>query len=216
MVTIIACVRTGTAYPFEYVIKLRNMVQLHMHRPFELVCMTDQPERCDGVTFIDIAEIALPGWWAKLILFAPEWRALHKIVYFDLDTLIINDITPLADVPGEFAILESPVRQAGIASYPCKYNSSVMVIGAGMASFVWTRFDRQRDQLMARHERYGDQKVIEELYPSALFLAPLLPKNFFINYRYLTMHRPQASVVNFGGSHKPANCQIPWVQQQWA
>ena len=37
-----------------------------------------------------------------------------------------------------------------------------------------------------------------------------MPKGFFLNYRYLTSHKPaEASVVNFGGTHKPDNCPIP-------
>jgi hypothetical protein len=207
---IIACVRTGTAYGFEYVTKLRNMIWRHMRKPYTIVCLTDQPDRCEGVTFIDVAEINLPGWWSKLLLFAPDWRGTSKVIYFDLDTVIIGDISPLAGVPGEFAILKSPVPVA----YPCKYNSSVMVIGGGMAGFVWSSFDRRRDALMTTHAHYGDQAAIEELYPDAQLLNSLLP-DFFCNYRHLTMHQPIASVINFGGTNKPANCPIPWVQEAW-
>jgi hypothetical protein len=213
--TIVACVRTGTAFEFGYVVKMRNMVARHMHRPYTMFCLTDQPERCDGVTFLDVEEIGLKGWWAKVILFAPEWRGLHKVVYCDLDSVIINDITPLADAPGEFSIMESPVRRAGI-DYPCKYNSSVMVIGGGQCSFVWSHFDARRDWMMERCGRYGDQRAIELLYPEALFLEPLMPRDFFCNYRHLTMHPPKHSaVINFGGSHKPHTCPIPWVQEAW-
>lgn len=213
--TIVACVRTGTAFDFGYVVKMRNMVARHMHRPYELVCLTDQADRCNGVTFLDVEEIGLKGWWAKLILFAPEWRSFHKVVYFDLDTVIVNDVAPLVDAPGEFSILESPVRRAGI-EYPCKYNSSVMVIGGGQCAFVWNDFDTRRDWMMEQSGRYGDQKAIELLYPEALLLQPLMPMEFFCNYRDLTMHPPKhASVINFGGTHKPHTCQIPWVQEAW-
>jgi hypothetical protein len=213
---IIACVRTGTAYTFEYVVKLRNMVARNINRPYTMVCLTDQPERCEGVAFIDVASIGLTGWWAKMILFAPEWRSDMKVVFFDLDTVIIDSIDALALVPGEFAICESFVRLAGVTSYPCKFNSSVMVIGGGMAAFVWSNFERRRELLLSKHARHGDQACIEELYPSAPFLQAMLPKDFLCNYRNLTNTRPKSAVVNFGGSHKPHNCPIPWVQEAWA
>lgn len=213
---VIACVRAGQLYSFDYVTKLRNMVGRHMTRPYELVCLTDQPDRASGVTFIDTSEIGLDGWWQKMILFEPQWRGRSKIVYLDLDTVIIGDLAPLADVPGEFAILESPVRRLmKIESYPCAYNSSVMVIGGGQCGFVWTAFDRDSNRFTRVHARYGDQKAIEELYPSAPFLQDMLP-DFFCNYRHITNRPPRAAVVNFGGSNKPHNCDIDWVVRQWA
>ena len=213
---IVACVRTGKVYSFDYVTRLRNMVRRHLTLPYTFVCLTDQPDRCDEVIFVDIKELRLLGWWGKMALFEPLWRERSQIIFFDLDTVIIGDIAPLASVPHEFAILESPVRLAGNLKYPCKYNSSVMTIGAGQCAFIWERFHRQRSQIMLEHDRYGDQRAIQDLYPQAPYLQKLMPKGFFCNYRDLTNHKPKASVINFGGSHKPHNCEIPWVAQEWA
>ena len=213
---IVACVRTGTVYPFGYVTKLRNMVARHLKIPHTLVCLTDQPERCDGVAFIDVSAIGLTGWWAKMLLFEPKWRYNSKVIYIDLDSVVIDNIGALAVIPGEFSICENFTRLLTNPDYPCKYNSSVMVIGAGMGNFIWSAFDRKRSTLMATHARHGDQKCIEELYPSAQFLQRMLPEDFFCNYRQLTNHPPKkASIINFGGNHKPANCPIPWVQEAW-
>ena len=214
---IVACVRTGTKFGFEYVTKLRNMVARHLRVPYSFACLTDMPERAEGIVFVDVSAIGLVGWWAKMLLFEPAWRGRSQIIYIDLDTVIVGNLAPLQDVPHEFAILESPVRRAGIPSYPCKYNSSVMVIAGGRCAHIWERFDKHRSALMLAHDRYGDQAAIEELYPDAGILNSLMRKGFFLNYRELTMIPPtDASVVNFGGPNKPANCPIPWVQQAWA
>ena len=213
---IIGCVFTDNKYPFQYVTTLRNMISRHVTVPYTLFCLTNNPERCSGVTFVDVTAAGLPGWWTKMLLFEPQWRGQSKVVYLDLDTLVIGDLAPLAGVAGEFAILESPVRLAGIANYPCKYNSSVMVIGGGRCEFLWQKFQRNAEQLMFKHARFGDQAAIEELYPAAPFLQTILP-GFFCNYRDLTAHQPkQAAVVNFGGRHKPHNCPIDWVRRAWA
>jgi len=215
--TIIACVRTGERYGMEYVTKLRNMVSRCFPQKHRMVCLTDQPDRCSDVDFVDVTALDLKGWWAKMALFAPEWRGQEKVIYLDLDTVLINEITPLAGVPGEFSICENFTRLHGRTSYPCKYNSSVMVIGGGKCSFVWDRFDRDRHRLLSKHERYGDQAAIEELYPDAPFLQRFVPEGFFVNYRLLTMIKPRlpAAVINFGGSNKPENCSIPWVRESW-
>ena len=212
---IIACVRTGIKFPFTYLERLRNMIGRHMSATYTMVCLTDQPERCEGVIFVDVKAIGLPGWWAKLVLFEPTWRGSSQIIYIDLDTVILGDLAPLQDVPHEFAILESPVRATGNKNYPCRFNSSVMTIAGGRCAFVWDKFEKRRSALMLQHDRYGDQAAIEELYPDAAILNKLMPKGFFLNYRYLTDHKPDAAMINFGGTHKPASCPIAWVQAEW-
>jgi hypothetical protein len=161
---IVACVRTGTRYDFGYVTQLRNVVAQHLKRPCTVVCLTDQPERCTGVAFVDITAIGLQGPWGKMALFEPMWRDRSKVIFLELDTVIVGDIAPLADVPGEFAIGEG-------------FDTGVMVIGGGMGNFVWNGFERRRELLMMTHS--GPSACIAELYPSAPFLQRLLPKPFF-------------------------------------
>jgi hypothetical protein len=217
MQLIVACVRTGDKYSMDYVLKLRNMVARNLLRaPYEFICLTDRPDRCDATSFIDITALELPGWWGKMALFEPAWRKGRKVLYLDLDTVVCGNLEPLTAPNGELAILQSPVRLAGNFNYPCAYNSSVMVIGSGMASFVWTAFEKRAALLMAKHDRYGDQAAIEELCQHAPHLQRLMPEGFFLNYRDLTMHKPKAAaVVNFAGTHKPHNCDIPWIVEAW-
>jgi hypothetical protein len=174
---IIACVNTGTKYVFDHVINLRNAVARHLKIPYTMVCLTDQRQRCSGVAFVDIAALELHGWWGKMALFEPMWRDNSKVVYLDLDSKIVGDISPLAAVPGEFSILAAP-------NYPInthRFDSSAMVIGGGQCGFVWERFDRWHVELMTQYRGSGDKAVIQELYPSAQILQAILPKDFFGN-----------------------------------
>lgn len=172
---IIACVRTGEAHEFELVMKMRDSLAQHFKRPYRMVCLTDQRQRCPGVSFVDITALELHGWWGNMALFEPLWRDRAKVIYLDLNVRIMGDITPLADIAGEFAILESTAR----AINAFKYDSRVLMIGPGMCGFVWDKFDRWKVQLMVQHRGSGDRAVIEELYPSALLLQRLVPKGFF-------------------------------------
>jgi hypothetical protein len=174
---IIACVRTGTGHEFGRVTDLRNAVAQHMPRAYTMVCLTDQPERCTGVAFVDISAMGLHDCWSKMALFEPAWRGTSKVIYFGFDMVIAGDISPLADVPGEFAILRNNEKRS-----PCRYDSSVMVIGGSMGGFVWHAFDRVRDLLQTRHARRGDQACIEELYPDAQILHRVVPKDFFVTH----------------------------------
>ena len=170
---VIACTRAGEHIPFDCVTTLRNAVARHLvARPYTMVCLTDQPERCTGVAFVDITAMNLTGWWATMALFEPQWRAGRKVVYLGSGAAVIGDIAPLADVSGEFAILHSPTP-------PCRFDPTVMVFGSLMGNFIWNGFARRRDVLMMVHRRYGPAACIEDLYPSAPLLQRRLPPDFF-------------------------------------
>ncbi len=213
---IVACVRTGTRYPIDYVERLRNMVSRYLLQPYRFVCLTDRPqETCRDVEFVDVSNLDLPRWWAKMALFRRAWRGNARVVFLDLDTVIIGPLSPLAEVRADFAICENFTRASGNLNWPCRYGSCVMVIGAGWHEALWNVFNQRRD-LMTTFARFGDQKAIEELYPCASLLQPMLGPDYFMGYRQITERRPRhTSVVNFGGNSKPHNCHIKWVEEAW-
>jgi hypothetical protein len=206
----VACVRVGTKYGPEYVDRLESMAARHLasHR---FVCLTDQPDT-PGET-IDVSACGLDGWWAKMCLF--DRRLIPgRVLFFDLDTVILNDLTPLAEWGGAFGICESFTRRAGNLNWPCRYGSCVMSIGPGFGQDIWERFDRDRDAIMRRCTR-GDQQAIEALHPTATLLQDELPEGFFMGYRDLTDTKPDASVIVFGGRRKPGNSPYQWVTDAW-
>jgi hypothetical protein len=142
------------------VIDLRDMVEEHLQREYQMICLTDQPERCMDVGFVDISAMGLGSSWGRMALFEPLWREGSKVICFDLATIIVGDITPLADVPGEFA----------------QYRS-VMVIGQMMGDFIWKAFEQRRDELV--QEFGSDQECIRALYHDAPSLQRFVPKKFF-------------------------------------
>ena len=150
---IVACVGCGD---IERLRRWRDGVGRHLDQRPRLICLTNHPEECEGVVCIDISEIRLPGPWATMLLFEPQWRGRAKIIFLDIDIEPIGDLGPLARVPGEFAICEGEGR---------RYDDRVMVIGPGMAGFVWTAFDTRRDEMMARHR--NPAAAIEAIYPGA-------------------------------------------------
>ena len=154
---IVATVYTGG--DFERVRRWRDGVWGHLKKPPSLICLTDQPGWCEGVVFIDITEAGLKGPWLQMMTFEPQWRGGAKIIFLDLDIRIVGDLAPLARVPGEFAIC---------AGEGGRYDARVMVIGGGMAGFVWTRFDTSRDLMMRR--QLTPAAAIEEIYPGAQVL----------------------------------------------
>lgn len=209
MLTVV-CVRTGTKYGVDYVWRLRNMVARHLPIPHEFICFTDQPERPAGMRFFHTDR---PGWWAKMLVFC--WPTWSRRLYFDLDTVIVGDLTPLAEWDGEFGICENFTKLAGHNSWDCNYGSCVMSLAPGWGMDVWNAFNADDKAIMESCPR-GDQQAIERLAPGATYLQDVTPPGYFLGYRDLTDSKPEGcSVVVFAGSRKPDNCPHQWIKDEW-
>ena len=213
---IVACVRSGERYSIAYVDRLAKMVKKYLPLDYKFVCLTDQPERCEGVDFLDLSFTKLPGWWMKMALFRSAWRFDSNVLYFDLDTVIIDDISMLTQLDLKFGISLNFARAFGSLSWPCNYASSIMFLGASLDVNIWYRFEKDAHRLMIQFERTGDQHVIEHFYPNATILQTKLPRDYLLNYRAIGPKRPEASsVIVFGGKSKPHNCEHAWVREAW-
>lgn len=215
---IVACVRIGTKYGAEYVERLRDGVVRYLSQPHHFVCLTDRVS--DLPTSIDVQPIAIPdnyaGWWGKMVLFERSWRLGQKVIYFDLDTVIIGDLSPLADIAAPLAVCANFTQLAGHSGWPCRYGSCVMVIGPEFDNAMWNWFSCLNEMIVRDCGRYGDQMAIEKWDKELPLLQDYLPKNFFIGYRDFTEERPQqSSIAVFAGSHKPGNSLYAWVREAW-
>lgn len=218
---IVACVRTGERYSPEYVYRLKKGVEKHLFRAHRFVCLTDRPNELEDVETMQVPP-GLTGWWGKMALFHPSWREGEKVLYFDLDTVIVGDLAPLAFLQAPFGICENFTRLAGNTQWPCRFGSCVMMLGLGFGGDIWEAFRKRQHELMLN--RFGDQKVIEqlckELVHEPVLLQRVLPAGYFVSYRDLPRHPDKpptgAAVVIFAGHHKPHNTSIAWAKDAWA
>lgn len=104
---IIACVlRSGGPYTPEWVWALKRGLARHAP-PHEFVCLTDTPDAC-GMWAVPL-RYDWPGWWAKLALFEPGLFS-GRVIYLDLDTLVVGDLTDLCGYSGPLAMLSDFYR----------------------------------------------------------------------------------------------------------
>ena len=210
----VVCVQVGNKYPFSHVVKLKNMVARNLKIDHQFFCLTDKPKKHDGIQCIDVST-ALKGWWAKMNLFNRRNMPPGRILYFDLDTVIIDDISPLATLEVDFGICRNFTRAAGHSTYPCKYGSCVMSVGPDFGQPIWDEFDSEKERFILRC-RYGDQEAIESIYPFAKVLNEDLPPGFFLGYRDIKATKPPgAAVVVFAGNNKPEKYNQPWIRKAW-
>jgi hypothetical protein len=222
----VACVFVRGEYPYtpEYVRHLFAGVRRHLARPFRAVCLTDQPETMPA----DVEAIRIDAYqgvhtfWTKLELFNPAHGLEGRILYLDLDTLIVGDLDRIVDFPASLAFaadelaqtFDGPIPQLtkGGKVWRPRFQTSVMVWYGGLHRDLlnaWRTADADR--------LYTDQDWIAERYPG----ASVMPVAWFPRLS-LSVHDDQLQLgqdakVLF--TKKPKNHlaaeRWPWFAEMW-
>lgn len=170
--TTVACVFVRGHVPFtsDYVRRLGSMVRRWMDRPFRMICLTDKV----GANFGPLVEpVTIPwtgefrGWWAKVRLFSSDLGLTGRVLYLDLDTLVVGPLGPILDFPAPFALIPHAGRFEGKNGLRVvkRFNSSVMVFNGGEQAHIASRFTPDTPL-----ELWGDQDHIGECCPNAAVL----------------------------------------------
>ncbi len=149
---IVLCMKWGTKYGPEYVNRLYAMVARHLRGDFEFVCLTDDDRGVRAeVRCLPIPSLALPPGipergWTKLTTFEADLHGLQGTALFlDLDVVIVGDITPFFEAPGEFLIIHDWKRPWRVTG-----NSSVYRFKLGAHADVLAEFRATQAEVRAR------------------------------------------------------------------
>lgn len=170
----VACLYVRGEYPYtaDYVRRLHAMVTRYCSRPFRFCCLTDRPEEIPaGVEPIVVERIAgCFAFWTKLRLFDVDRNWTGRVLYLDLDTLIVAPLDPIIGFPAPFALAEDvlALERAHLDTdrygrqLVRKFNGSVMVWDAGTQAALWDDFTLADAQRLST-----DQDWIAEQVPDA-------------------------------------------------
>lgn len=201
MTPLVVCVKVGTKYGPEYVNRLAAMVARHMTIPHDFLCLTDN---ADGLQ-CDAADIGttLEGWWAKLILFKPHDRLRdRRVLFMDLDTVIVGNIDFLLEPDEPFVILRDFYR-------PQEMGSAIMLIDQPYCPEIYSCFP-------GTHRYWGDQAWIQECVGSVGVWQDLFPGKIVSYKVHCANGLPeQAAVVCFHGEPRPHQVSDPWMLEHW-
>ena len=90
----ILTVKWGTKYSSRYVNNLFNgFKRFNKVIPLKFHCFTDDPEGLHPDIVVHSLPGHVPSWWNKLYLFSNELPIQGPVFYFDLDTVIVDDIS---------------------------------------------------------------------------------------------------------------------------
>jgi len=243
----VICMKWGAKYGPEYVNRLRSMVARHLAAPHRFVCFTEDAEGIDAsVEVAPLPEVRLPDGlpergWRKLGTFhaplpAPAGPLEGPTLFLDLDLVIVDDLTPFFEHPGEFLIIRDykPFR-----SRKDRYvgNSSVYRFEAGawpeiVAEFesdfevIRRRFRNEQEYLSWHVHTRGQlthwpaewcrsfKRDCMWKGPLGLVRTPRIPEGA----RIIVFHghpHPDEAIAGKSGSWRRALRPTPWVAEHW-
>jgi hypothetical protein len=205
------------AYTVEYVERLRNMVARHLSIPHRFVCMTNTPERLPP----DIEGIPVKGvgglrpWWLKLKLFSNSMRWSGRLLYLDLDVLVVGSLDEIANFPTSFALLPDMAPDYDGSTFAPwlkvnhRYNSSVMVLDAGAKPQLWSDW-----HWLIGYRLRSDQDWIAERCPN----EATFPKEWFARLKIHTkppFDPPLKVLLAIKIKNQMADRLFPWFREYW-
>ena len=178
---IFTVLKSGGKYTRDHAERLGEQVEKHSGYPLDVM---------DDFDFLH----NYPGWWAKLELF----RLACTVLYFDLDTTIVDDITPLIEEAQkhEFMILRDFNIKNNMQSAVMSWNGDMV--------HLYRKFAENADRYIEQWR--GDQEWIQDHYAGEVtYIQDVLPnkvQSYKVHLRRGHMH-PDCRVVCFHGRPKP-------------
>ena len=218
----------------EHVATLRRMVARNYADPHRFVLITDQPEAdAEALADTDIEIFRLwddlrnvpnpsgarnPSCYVRLKLFARnagEWLG-QRIVWLDLDSVIVRDMRPVWNRPEHFIIW-------GDTGSGNPYNGSMVMFTAGARPQLWEDFNPDVSPRLARQRGFfgSDQGWIA--YRLGAGEKKWTGQDGVYSFRNQIMPRggylpPQARIVFFHGRYDPWERdaqRFAWVREHY-
>jgi hypothetical protein len=166
----IACVlRSGGDFDAHWVRALEAGVRAHLppvlRKAVRFVCLSDVDVPCERIPLLH----DWPRWWPKLELFRPGLFS-GRVLYLDLDTLVVGDLSALCHYRGPFAMLADFYRvRKGIK----EGESGVMAWTPGPhTAAIYQAYTDGKDPAGDRDGHYIRSRVrhqyLQDLYPGQI------------------------------------------------
>ena len=161
MITVATVLKSGGDFDRRWVWALKRGLARHL-ADYEFVCLTDDMS-VEPYWRIPLVH-NWPGWWSKFELFRPGLFT-GRVLYLDLDTLVVGDLSDIASYAGRFAML-SDFYQPRMAA------SGVMAWEAGAGDELYRQFARRGPRGGRSDPFYskvlGKVDRLQDLYPGQL------------------------------------------------
>lgn len=207
----VVCLKWGAEFGPEYVTRLRDMVARNLTAEHRFHCLTDNPTGLDGIHTIELPA-GLKTWFGKVYLFSEAFHGFDDVLYFDLDTVIVDNIDFLARLRGgKFQALQ------GFGN-AFRLGSAVMRFTPHDYADIWTRWQEDPGIAQAMSGQWGDGQWIQ-LNIGRFFRLQDEHVGKFVSFKWEVKDQPlpdDAAVVCFHGRPRPHEVEhLDWMRRHW-
>lgn len=202
-VNIVCVYKTGgDVYTLEYVKRLMDSLEHYKSENVKLFCISDDHRVSRFCNYIPLNKPEWIGWWSKLNLFSTFKAKDETTVYFDLDTVIRDDISELLAHKHNFTMLSD--------FYKPEFPASGVLAWTGDYSYLADGFRNEYDSKYRATGKWGDQGWISDrlellgVEPDRFDkLFPKLINSYKLNYT------AENAVICFHGDPRPHT--VGWI-----
>ena len=213
--SVVCVLKSGGDFKPAYVHRLRDMVKRNLKYSFRMDCLTDYPKSAfDREINVIPFQVDFPWKWCKINLWNPHNPFLNRILYLDLDSVILGDLTEIVDYPADFALVhqwKKNMKSRFGRSRNLTYKSPLMVWNHNARPELWNDFS-----LGILDRLVGDQDWIGERLPN----EQTLPIGWFDEQRYYESEEEIPSEcrvlgITDKGKNEQAVKRQSWLQKHW-
>lgn len=213
-ITFICVLKSGGYFGPIDVKRLKYMIDNHTKIGYDFVCITDMVD-----VLAEIKTIRLQhkhnglGWWSKIELFKPGLVNTSRIIYLDLDTILLGSLDFIMNLDDNFIALE-PWNRANRKDGQCA-SGMMSWINNGAYNFIYNTFPWNKVEQM----NFGDQQYITQRMKENNKRFTFFQRVVSGIYSYKRNCRnglPQnAKIICFHGRPRPANTGLDWVRKAY-
>lgn len=171
MINVVCVLKTASSsiYNEEWVYKLERAISRNLSLPYNFVCLSDVPLKCNYILLEDNNS----GWWNKIQLFKPGIFD-SETIYFDLDVVITKPLDAL------ILNLQQSKNQFFMCKEPADVSNSSIMYWKTSVDKLYHTYIQSPEVFHKKYSRlplYGDQGFISEHIEHS-FIEDFLPANY--------------------------------------
>jgi len=218
MINIICVLKSGGCYNIDYVKNLYSGIYHNTNFNYNFYCLTDIPDKIPAYIKTKELKYGLEGWWSKMELYRSDlFNKNDKILFFDLDTLILNNIDELANIYNhtDFVMLRGANRKAReLGDVPASGIMGWKHLSSHSQAIFDAFFDNPEDNIAQQKKstkgagQKGDQGFIGDLlgWDNIDKIQDYLPHKYIMFKRQVCYSsKPRTHIVAWSGTPRLHN-----------